>query len=207
MFLFCGSSIAALDRGRHRIFGNSIGRRVWLSYVAKCLGAVPHTSRCYCPNRDSLFRQPIGFAFAFANCALFGFYIILGHRIANSIGASDNAGLKSVNAIDQLAGAMLVAMVVITPFGLHGALPTFSNPLLLAAGFLVGVCSSVIPYVTDQPAMARLHRATFALKLSLLPVFATFIGAVVLHQIPTFQDIFGIMLVATGIGIHRQEGK
>jgi hypothetical protein len=26
-----------------------------------------------------------------------------------------------------------------------------------------GVCSSAVPYVTDQPAMARLHRATFAL--------------------------------------------
>ena len=149
--------------------------------------------------------QPLGFAFAFANCALFVFYIILGHQIANGTAAYKNAKHKSADGIDQLTVAMLIATVVITPFGLCGALPAFSRPLLLAAGVLVGVCSSVIPYVTDQLAMARLPRATFALMLSLLPVLATIIGALVLHQIPTPQDIVGIVFVATGIAIHRQE--
>lgn len=149
--------------------------------------------------------QPIGFAFAFVNCALFVLYIIVGHQIANrdAAGAINKRG--SADSIDQLAASMLVAAVVITPVGLRDALPTFSNPLLLMAGVLVGVCSSVIPYVTDQLAMARLPRATFALMLSLLPVFATTIGALVLHQIPTPQDILGIAMVAAGVGLHRQE--
>ena len=43
--------------------------------------------------------------------------------------------------------------------GLGAALTTFAHPVLLAAGAGVGVCSSVIPYVTDQLAMARLPRA------------------------------------------------
>ncbi len=47
-----------------------------------------------------------------------------------------------------------------------------------------GICSSVIPYVCDQFAMARLPRATFALLLSLLPASAAVIGIVVLRQIP-----------------------
>ena len=43
----------------------------------------------------------------------------------------------------------------------------------LAGASASGLCSSVIPYVTDQLAMARLPRATFALMLALLPAAAT----------------------------------
>jgi inner membrane transporter RhtA len=71
----------------------------------------------------------------------------------------------------------------------------------------VGVCSSVIPYVTDQLAMARLPRATFALMLALLPVFATIIGAIVLHQLPTSQDLAGIALVVAGVALHQVPGQ
>ena len=73
----------------------------------------------------------------------------------------------------------------------------------LLAGAGVGVCSSVIPYVIDQLAMARLPRATFSLMLALLPVFATVIGAIVLRQIPTVLDVAGIALVVLGVAIHQ----
>jgi inner membrane transporter RhtA len=53
-------------------------------------------------------------------------------------------------------------------------------------GIAVGLCSSVIPYVTDQLAMARLSRATFALMLAILPATATVIWLIVLSQVPTF---------------------
>ncbi len=138
--------------------------------------------------------EPAGFVFAFANCLLFALYVALGHRIANRNGP-----------LDQLGAAMLVAGVVITPFGLRGAMPAFANLPLLLAGVAVGICSSVIPYVSDQLAMARLPRATFALMLGLLPAFAMIIGALVLRQIPTLRDSCGIMLVAAGVAIHRQE--
>jgi inner membrane transporter RhtA len=65
------------------------------------------------------------------------------------------------------------------------------------------VCSSVIPYVTDQLAMARLPRATFALMLALLPAAATVIGLLVLAQVPTGRDLVGIALVIAGIAIHQ----
>ena len=120
---------------------------------------------------------------------------VLGHRIANT-----DAGK---GGIDRLAAAMLIAAVAATPWGLGGALPAFRHPVLLLAAVGVGVCSSVIPYVTDQLAMARLPRATFSLLLALLPAFATIIGAVVLRQIPTVQDVAGITLVVLGVAVHR----
>jgi inner membrane transporter RhtA len=148
--------------------------------------------------------QPIGFAFAFANSVLFALYIILGHRIANS-GTASVGGARMPGNLDRLGVAMIVSTMVMTPFGFIGALPAFTNLHLLAAGVAVGICSSVIPYVTDQVAMARLSRATFALMLGTLPLFGTLIGALVLHQIPTSQDMLGIGLVAAGVAAHRQE--
>jgi inner membrane transporter RhtA len=143
--------------------------------------------------------QPLGFVFAFGNCALFMLYVVLGHRVAST-------GQR----LDLLGASMLVALAVATPFGLGQALPAFRHPLLLLAGAGVGICSSVIPYVMDQLAMARLPRATFSLMLALLPVFATIIGALVLRQLPSAQDLAGIALVVAGVAAHKaahpQEG-
>lgn len=139
--------------------------------------------------------DPLGFVFAFANCAFFMLYVVLGHRIAQNGGAA---------GIDRLGAAMLVALVTITPIGITGALPAISKPLLLLAGIGVGICSLVIPYVSDQLAMARLPRATFALLLSLLPASAAIIGIVVLRQIPQLPDIVGILLVAGGVALHKE---
>jgi inner membrane transporter RhtA len=142
--------------------------------------------------------QPLGFALAFGNCALFVCYVMLGHRVANR-----DAGSGAMSGIDQLGAAMLVAAVVVTPVGLGGALPALARPPLLLAGVGVGLCSSVVPYVTDQLAMARLPRASFALLLALLPMTGTIIGAVVLRQFPTGQDLLGMLLVVGGVAVHR----
>ncbi|HTB55986.1 MAG TPA: EamA family transporter [Trebonia sp.] len=143
--------------------------------------------------------SPLGLVFAFGNCAGFMLYVMLGHRVANTR-VSDVFG-----GIDQLGAAMLIAAVAVTPAGLGAALPAFTHPAWLAWGIGVGVCSSVIPYVTDQFAMARLSRATFALMLALLPAVAVVIGAVVLHQIPSVRELAGIALVIAGIAIHQAD--
>jgi inner membrane transporter RhtA len=79
------------------------------------------------------------------------------------------------------------------------------RPELLLAGIGVGICSSVIPYVCDQLAMARLPRATFALLLALLPAMATIIGVIVLRQIPGATEAAGVALVVGAVGIHRSD--
>jgi inner membrane transporter RhtA len=143
--------------------------------------------------------EPVGFAFAFANCALFMLYVTVGHRVAGTgAGGADRLG-----GVDRLGLAMLVAMVLAAPVGLAAAVPAFGHPWLLLAAVGVGVCSSVIPYVTDQLAMARLSRSSFALMLSVLPAMATVIGLVVLDQLPTVRDLGGIALVIAAVALHR----
>jgi inner membrane transporter RhtA len=147
--------------------------------------------------------QPLGYLFAFANCAGFMLYILLGHRIANTaVGGGGSRGLP-LSGIDQLGLAMIIAAAVATPFGFVPAAPAFTHPAWLVWGIGVGVCSSVIPYVTDQLAMARLPRATFSLVLALLPATAAVIGLIVLGQVPTMRDLAGIGLVILGVALHR----
>jgi inner membrane transporter RhtA len=138
--------------------------------------------------------NPTGLAFALANGGLFVGYVVLGHRLAAS-GAADG--------IARLGAAMAIAFVLVLPVGIGEALTAFGSPLLLGAAVGVGICSSVIPYVCDQLAMARLSRASFALMLCLLPVTATLIGALVLAQIPSPTDLAGIALVVAGVALHR----
>jgi len=139
--------------------------------------------------------EPLGVALAFANALLFAAYIVLAHRVAR---------LGGLSGIDGLAASMLIAVVVVTPIGGWEVLPALADPVALLAGAGVGLCSSVIPYVSDQLAMRRLARATYALMVSLLPATATVIGIVVLTQIPSLTEAAGVALVIAGVALHRE---
>jgi inner membrane transporter RhtA len=138
----------------------------------------------------------LGVVFAFVNAALFAGYIVVSHRAAQ---------YGSIPGIDLLASAMLIAAVVATPIGAWAAAPAFLDPVALAAGVGVGVSSSVIPYVTDQLAMARMSRSTYALMVALLPATATVIGIVVLAQLPSPAEALGVALVIAGVAVHRDQ--
>jgi inner membrane transporter RhtA len=138
--------------------------------------------------------EPMGIAFAFANAALFTVYIVLAHRVSRR---------SAMGGVDGLAAAMMLAFVFVSPLGLASAAHAFTDPVAVAAGVGVGVSSSVIPYVFDQLAMARLPRATYALFVALLPATATAVGVVILHQLPAPADLAGISLVMAGVALHR----
>ena len=139
--------------------------------------------------------QPVGVGFALANAALFTAYIVLAHRVARR---------SAMGGVDGLAAAMMFAFVFVSPIGFAGAAHALGDPVAIGAGIGVGVSSSVIPYVFDQLAMARLARATYALFVALLPATATVIGVLVLRQLPTAVDLAGIALVMVGVALHRE---
>jgi inner membrane transporter RhtA len=137
--------------------------------------------------------EPLAVGLAFANAVLFALYIVLGHRVSR----------HGMGGIDGLAGSMLVAALVATPMAGWAAAPALVDPVALAAGVGVGIASSVIPYVCDQLAMARLPRATYALLVALLPATATVVGVIVLAQLPTVAEAAGVGLVVAGVALHR----
>lgn len=128
------------------------------------------------------------------NAALFVGYIALGHKISES-GAS--------GGVERLGAAMAIAFVFIMPIGFVQAVSAFGAPTLVLAGIGVGICSSVVPYVSDQLSMSRLPRASFALMLALLPATATVIGVIVLSQVPSTRDLIGVLLVMLGVAVHK----
>jgi inner membrane transporter RhtA len=138
--------------------------------------------------------DPLGLFWAFVNGALFIGYIMLGHKISEE-GAS--------GGVDRLGAAMAIAFLFIMPIGFMQVVSILGAPQLLLAGVAVGLCSSVIPYVCDQMAMSRLPRASFALMLALLPATAALIGAIILAQIPSAQDVTGVLLVMFGVAVHK----
>jgi inner membrane transporter RhtA len=138
--------------------------------------------------------EPLGVGFAFANAGLFAGYIALGHRVARQGAAA---------GIDNLGLAMFVAALVATPLAGANAVPAFGDPFAVLAGIAVGISSSVIPYITDQLAMARIKRSTYALLVSLLPATATVIGLLVLGQVPTVPEVIGVALIVCAVGVHR----
>jgi inner membrane transporter RhtA len=169
----------------------AVGMRSPRNLVA--LGAA--VAGVYLLTHVQLVVAPVSVVLAFANAGLFALYIVLAHRVAQS---------KQMGGIDGLAAAMLIAFVVVTALGGWAAVPAFKDPVALAAGVGVGVSSSVIPYVCDQLAMARMSRATYALLVSLLPATATVVGIVVLAQFPSLLEVAGVALVVAGVAIHRE---
>jgi inner membrane transporter RhtA len=139
--------------------------------------------------------EALGVALAFLNAGLFALYIVLAHRVSR---------LESLGGVDGLAASMLIALVAVTPMAGWAAVPALVDPVALLAGAGVGISSSVIPYVSDQLAMRRLARATYALMVSLLPATATVIGVVVLAQVPSPAEALGVALVIAGVAVHRE---
>jgi inner membrane transporter RhtA len=96
-----------------------------------------------------LAAQPLGFVFAFGNCACFMAYVIVGHRVANTHGSAGRA----VSGIDQLAAAMIIAAVIAAPAGL-GSFPTspISSPWPPCPGPASRCCSPCSPRSPSSPA-------------------------------------------------------
>src|SRR6185437_4800050 len=134
----------------------------------------------------------LGYGLAFANAAMFALYIVLAHRVSRESG------------IDGLAAAMLMALPAVTALGGWEVVPHLTDPVALGAGVGVGVTSSVVPYVCDQLAMARLARSTYSLMVSLLPATATVVGLLVLGQTPTPRQVLGVSLVVGALALHQE---
>ncbi|MGH3110610.1 MAG: EamA family transporter [Gaiellaceae bacterium] len=168
----------------------ALGARTQRNVVALVLAA----TGVYVLTDVELAGEPVGVVFAFANASLFAAYIVLAHRLSR---------VPGISRLDGLAASMLVALVFVTPVAGWGAVPALVDPVALAAGVGVGLTSSVVPYVLDQLAMARLPRATYSLMVSILPATATVVGVVVLGQVPTLLEVGGVALVVSAVALHR----
>ncbi len=138
--------------------------------------------------------SPAGVLFALAAGALWAGYIVLGKRVAG-----DGGGL------DSMAVGFAVAAVALSPLLLTAG-PGLATGEVLLLGLLVGLLSSVVPYVLDQFVLRRVGRARFAVLLALLPATATVVGLVLLGQLPTVAEAAGILAVIGAVALRSRDG-
>lgn len=184
-----------------------VGARSWRNLAALGLAV----TGIYLLTDLRIAGDSMGFAWAFANAALFTLYIVVGHRISrselspfSSDAASSRSSVPVTSAIDRLGAATVIASILISPLGLGGAIPAMTDLSALGAGIGVGISSSVIPYALDQLAMTRLARSTYAVFVALLPATAVVIGVLVLRQIPASIEVAGVGLVIAGVLMHEE---
>lgn len=142
----------------------------------------------------------VGVAFALLAAALWAGYIVLGKRVADA-----GAGL------DSLAVGMAVAAVVSAPMliAMQAAVDVsvLADPRTWLWGAGIGLLSSAIPYALDQPVLATIGRARFALLLALLPATAAVVGAIALAQRPTAAEAAGIAAVMAALLVSARAAR
>jgi len=96
-----------------------------------------------------------------------------------------------------LAIAMVVGALAVVPLGVADGGSNLVAPELLAAGLVVALASSVIPYSLELEALRRLPTNVFGVLMSLDPALAALAGFIVLGQDLHAAEIAAIALVVT----------
>ena len=135
-----------------------------------------------------------GVLFALAAGTLWGFYIVLGSKVARTGAHLDGLGI-----------GMLIGGLAIFPSSLHTIDRVFDSPLLMLVALSTGVLGNVIPYGIDQLVFRRISKTRFAFLQSLLPATAACVGILVLRQKTSIGELLGIGLIIFAIGLRGKE--
>jgi inner membrane transporter RhtA len=117
-------------------------------------------------------------------------YILLGKKVA-----------ASGTGLDALAVGMVAAALGYAPFFASSLPAVLADGRTLAMLAAVGVLASVVPYALDQLVLRRVATGTFAVWTAMLPAVAAIVGAIALHQIPTWLELAGLGLVSVAIAM------
>jgi inner membrane transporter RhtA len=138
-----------------------------------------------------------GMLFALAAATAWAGYILLsastGRRFSGSSG---------------LVLAMGVASVVVAPTALISGGRALLKPVVLGAGLVIGLLSSVIPYRFELETLRRVSARVFGIWMSLEPAVAALVGVVLLSQALSVQQWLAICcVVIASAGAALGEGR
>ena len=109
--------------------------------------------------------------------------------------ASAHVG-RTLPGTDGLAVALVVATLLVLPFGLHGASAVVQRPALLLPAFGVAVLSSVLPYGFELSALRRIPTRVFGILMSLEPGAAAVSGLLFLGQRLHLRELAALVMVS-----------
>ncbi len=129
----------------------------------------------------------LGVVAAFVAGASWAAYILVGGRVARAWPGGD-----------ALTAALLVSSALVGPLALAfgGLLDALRQPDVAAAGVVVAIFASVVPYRLEIAALGRLAASTFGVLMSLEPAVAAAVGFVILGQVLSGPEVAAIAAVA-----------
>lgn len=141
----------------------------------------------------------LGLALAAGAAGFWALYIV----------ASSRLGATSVRGVDGLAVAMVVAAVLVVPFGAvpaTAAVVADSTVLAVFAG--IALMTSALPYALEFIALKTMPTRLFGVLSSLGPVVAAVAGLVVLGQVLSpLQLVAMAVIIAASAGAVRSAGR
>lgn len=134
----------------------------------------------------------LGLVLAAGAAAFWALYIVMSSRLGSR-----------VRGVDGLAAAMVIAAVLVVPFGVVQASDAaVADPWLLAVFALVALLTSAIPYALEFVALKTMPARVFGVLSSLGPAMAALAGLLVLHQLLAPVQLAAIALVtAASVGV------
>jgi inner membrane transporter RhtA len=132
----------------------------------------------------------LGVVLALAAGCGWGLYIVQSARLG-----------RIYPGLGGLTFAMLIAAVIVVPFGVAQGGGEFASASVLVAGLGVGLLSAAIPYALELEALRRLPNAVFGVLMSLEPAAAALIGFLALSQ-----DLAPVEIIAIGLVVAASAG-
>jgi inner membrane transporter RhtA len=103
-----------------------------------------------------------------------------------------------------LALGMVVAALVVVPFGVTDGGAALLHPWILVTGLGVALLSSVVPYSLELEALRKMPPRVFGILMSLEPAVAALIGLVVLRESLNWSQWLAVLcVVAASAGATR----
>lgn len=165
---------------------------VWIAFAILGLGLLLPLHQ-YAAHLD-----PLGVMFALGAAVCWALYIITGQRASHAHGGQ------------ATSLGMLVAAMVVFPFGAQEARVALFDPALLLAGLGVGILSSAVPYSLEMVALKRIPKHTFGILLSLEPAVGALVAWIILHEMLTplqWVAIACIIVASVGSTLGLKTGK
>jgi inner membrane transporter RhtA len=114
--------------------------------------------------------DPVGVGLALAAGAGWASFVLISPRVSRAVGGAG------------LALGMLVAGLFTLPFGLVAGGLERLDPGLLAGALAVGILSTALPLSLEFEALTRMTARAYGVMVTLEPVVAALVGAIVLGQ-------------------------
>ena len=126
----------------------------------------------------------VGAAFAVLAGACWAAYIVVGGRVSRVLPGGPAVAL-----------GLSIATIAVLPFALLGGGLARLTPSLVAAGAMVALLSSALPFTLEMFALGAMPARTFSILMSLEPAVAAICGLLFLHERLTAGQWTAVALV------------